>query len=287
MYYTFALPTRLLSLYNTNRRVTSTSTSRFHRIIIIMAPRLAGYFCGPHLYSHNDIDPNRDDVCIVCREPFTEERAIRLTNCSHVVGADCFRDWVRHHPNTCPYWNHPLPRTSFSISLLERACNNEWFQYYEELVYLFVANGNGGPQFTEALDALHRDRASLRDFIKILWSFGICAVVIAAIFIMVDLVLIGSLSIVLWPITLWTHTALPTLIPLADESRVGVPFASYLNFMAYIFMILVFLGIVAVTTFMAIVATVLVVSMCRSVPQRWARKLGVLGWRMPKNRRKE
>jgi hypothetical protein len=170
-----------------------------------MVSRLGGYFCGPHFYLHNDIHPNRVDVCIICREPFTEERAIRLASCSHTVGADCFRDWVRYYLNICPYWSHTLPRTTSPKSLLDWACNHKWFKNCEELVHMLVANDNGGPKFIAALNALHRDRLSLRDLTPILWRFWIKAIFIATVLVMVALVAIGLMSIFLW-----TITALPT-----------------------------------------------------------------------------
>ena len=56
-------------------------------------------------------------VCMVCKDPLNTTEgciAIRLTHCNHVIGLECFMEWINRMPNTCTHWNHHIPYVSLS-----------------------------------------------------------------------------------------------------------------------------------------------------------------------------
>jgi len=84
---------------------------------------------------------------MICMENFEDEQAIRLTACVHVIGLDCFGDWLRRHPDTCPHLTHKLPRASSSGNkgftyMLEWLTSTRWFESAEgeslQLIYLWM-----------------------------------------------------------------------------------------------------------------------------------------------------
>jgi hypothetical protein len=63
---------------------------------------------------------NLRDERYICKNPFFDSidcDPIRLP-CGHVIGHECFYEWIDRYPETCPYWNHLLP------SVIERKADN-------------------------------------------------------------------------------------------------------------------------------------------------------------------
>ncbi|KAF2821039.1 hypothetical protein CC86DRAFT_411351 [Ophiobolus disseminans] len=62
------------------------------------------------------LEPSNTSECFICKEPcvpFNSNEdccyAVRLKYCDHVIGHQCFEEWITRMPETCPYWNHHLP----------------------------------------------------------------------------------------------------------------------------------------------------------------------------------
>lgn len=106
---------------------------------------LLAMFRGPENYFQDaNITVTSDDECIICREPYESKHttgegchAIRLA-CNHIIGHKCFRDWISHHPDMCPWYNHPLPFIPSTGNYLERTlewiCSTGWFTLNEAFI---------------------------------------------------------------------------------------------------------------------------------------------------------
>jgi len=115
-----------------------------------MPPIIRAMFRGPNDYAHNDrVHVESDDECAFCKEPYATTasqegcRAIRLYDCGHIVGYECFRTWLQRQPDTCLYYNHALPRGRKSVAslqdcierFLEFICTTYWFLLVEDLTH--------------------------------------------------------------------------------------------------------------------------------------------------------
>ena len=159
-------------------------------------------FRGPHNYAHNDrVHVDVDDECMICKEPYSKTsdtkgcRAIRLAECGHIVGFECFRTWIQRLPDTCPYWNHhlsPWAKPTFSIGncveySLETICSTAWFASMEDsigdttLEHPEVPLMLGHIQYCDALQALHEYRLDLGHAGRILAVYGIDALSLAGV----------------------------------------------------------------------------------------------------------
>ena len=100
---------------------------------------------GHQVYAHSTdvhIGDADDQDCFICKEPYNSEegcRPIRLTECGHVIGQDCFNEWINRYPETCPYWSHHLPLQSVEVkdsnlmvSALLWMCATRWFLFMDE-----------------------------------------------------------------------------------------------------------------------------------------------------------
>jgi hypothetical protein len=112
---------------------------------------LMAMFRGPENYAQDaNITVDPDDECIICREPYEIKHtaaegchAIRLA-CGHIIGHKCFRDWINHHPDICPWYNHPLPFIPNAGNQLERTlewiCSTGWFALNEAFIVAVSAD---------------------------------------------------------------------------------------------------------------------------------------------------
>jgi hypothetical protein len=107
-------------------------------------------------YAYTIVTPPADEVCMICLEPYAKEQAIRLTHCGHLIGSDCFRDWTSYHPETCTYWNDPLPVCDPpEPSMLEQFCGNRESEYLDSMKYFWPA---GRVHLLSSLRALWDDQ---------------------------------------------------------------------------------------------------------------------------------
>jgi hypothetical protein len=63
-------------------------------------------------YAHERIESQSRRTVYRRKEHFSDSdgcHAIRLTHCGHIVGHECFEEWIQQYPETCIYWNHELP----------------------------------------------------------------------------------------------------------------------------------------------------------------------------------
>ncbi|KAF2003970.1 hypothetical protein P154DRAFT_572434 [Amniculicola lignicola CBS 123094] len=99
---------------------------------------------GDYAYSPA-LDLAPDDTCLICREFFDITghygcQPIRL-HCGHVIGKECFRNWIEGRPKECPHWSHPLPlRPAFELdqglcqTWLRNICTTQMFICMKDLV---------------------------------------------------------------------------------------------------------------------------------------------------------
>jgi hypothetical protein len=109
---------------------------------------------------------------MICKEPYLKDdssgadgcHAIRITECGHIIGLECFSVWIQRQPETCTYWNHHLKDLSMKLSSQEyvcgRFCNSRWFMYIETSIHFFeYRNRDRWPykhqRLLNALEALH------------------------------------------------------------------------------------------------------------------------------------
>lgn len=140
---------------------------------------IRGYFLGPKNYAYVDVVPGPDDDCMICFEPYTDEPAIQLLDCGHTIGLHCFRHWIRHQPDKCPYMLHALPCKQGDSSLLGRCCNSKFFASLEDGFFLVIEFYSRGlwrrydNDLRMALDALHEDRLDRGSTAIILFAYGL------------------------------------------------------------------------------------------------------------------
>jgi hypothetical protein len=121
---------------------------------------------------------------MICREPYKQPgsngdgcHAIRLSECGHTIGRECFRDWLQRHPDTCPFYNHSLkplqqPDLSRVERFIEKLCKTELFADIEEAILRAMVNFANVKQ-QKALENLHSGRLTLRDTARILSLYGV------------------------------------------------------------------------------------------------------------------
>jgi hypothetical protein len=115
-------------------------------------------FCSPNKYPHTHVTPDPDKECMICREPYDDDQAIRLIYCGHTIDLDCFRTWLSRQPNICPYWPHTLP--SAKLPWLESIRNTAWFVYHDDIESISIVQF---PRLRTALEALHADNLNMGD----------------------------------------------------------------------------------------------------------------------------
>lgn len=130
------------------------------------------------------------------------------------------------------------------------------------------AEGEAKAKFIAAVGALHCDGLDFSNMVTILSNYWFGAAVGSAILTTLALVVIGVMLISMWAIT-----ALPAMCPLAGKYQAWIPFASYIEFLKIVSVLLGKIGISAVATFMSTVLSVLVLSVWRSYIGRLPKKI--------------
>jgi hypothetical protein len=137
-----------------------------------MLSRFGALFEGINNYAYEPVTAADDDECMICKEPYLKDdssgadgcHAIRITECGHIIGLECFSVWIQRQPETCTYWNHHLKDLSMKLSSPEyvcgRICNSRWFMYIETSIHFFeYRNRDRWPykhqRLLNALEALH------------------------------------------------------------------------------------------------------------------------------------
>ena len=92
-------------------------------------------------YKYRTASVEEDDVCYICREPFSiyDCSPLQITPCGHIVGDKCLYEWLKRQPDKCPYWNHRLPyrpADEFSIicTLVNSRVGSVWFHVFERYI---------------------------------------------------------------------------------------------------------------------------------------------------------
>lgn len=214
MYKILAIYHQLLGLHRRYPHYLNDDNQLNHTIT--MPQTVRAYFRGPHDYAHTLTTPDAEDVCMICRETYTDEPAIQLTSCGHIIGLNCFRDWIRCHPDTCPYWTHALPRLSSNRSFLESICSSKLFAWIEDYAFDFAAGVVGsenrvGVSLSRALLALHEDRLTLGDMMTIFCTYFLASMFPIAILVMFAILALLVILIALVLLRIATEFARPLL----------------------------------------------------------------------------
>lgn len=105
-------------------------------------PPLRSFTASRNVYRYGrHEDYSSDDVCPMCREPYSANAekpgcaAIRLTECGHILGYQCFQDWITTYPRTCPFYNHTLKA---EIELVAR--DSTMLNYRIETAVMYICN---------------------------------------------------------------------------------------------------------------------------------------------------
>jgi len=92
-------------------------------------------------YKYNIASVEEDDVCYICREPFSIDDCLplQITACGHIVGDKCLFEWMKRQPGLCPYWNHLLPhRPAHESSMIRTVVGSRvgsvWFHVFERYI---------------------------------------------------------------------------------------------------------------------------------------------------------
>jgi len=92
-------------------------------------------------YNFNIASVEEDDVCYICREPFSIDDCspLQITPCGHIVGDKCLYEWAKRQPGLCPYWNHRLPfRPAHECSMIRTLVGSRvgsvWFHIFERYI---------------------------------------------------------------------------------------------------------------------------------------------------------
>ena len=92
---------------------------------------------GPKGYAYTTLpSPDPEDLCLICKEPYNTPdgcHPIKLTSCGHIIGHECFEEWIKRSPGICPYWSHhlpevPLPSDSWTAAILIWITGTMWFR---------------------------------------------------------------------------------------------------------------------------------------------------------------
>ena len=119
-------------------------------------PPIRSIFLPRLIYAHQtNVPTTSDDVCIVCRDSYTPPgqpgcHAIRLTRCGHIVGHECFHQWITRHPEMCPCLPHTLPavrsyptpapgENPTFIAILVWLCNTTWFSCADDFIAISIS----------------------------------------------------------------------------------------------------------------------------------------------------
>jgi hypothetical protein len=163
---------------------------------------ISAYFIRPSNYAFEFVTASKEDICMICRSPYTspennEEgcQAIRLTNCNHVIGLECFDAWVLRHPRTCPYWSHDLPAEFHNTWMLERVlgqlCTSDWYKF-------MVEEGRPDMWQGEALNGLLTDQLSLRQALWLFVLYTFCGTTLSLLYALLLIVMGYFITFALW-----------------------------------------------------------------------------------------
>ncbi|KAH6881538.1 hypothetical protein BKA58DRAFT_4251 [Alternaria rosae] len=79
--------------------------------------RLSNVFNDQYAYNYTTLpNPDPETECFICKTPYFPNdaegcQAIQLHPCGHIIGRECFGEWISRAPQSCPYWSHHLPPT--------------------------------------------------------------------------------------------------------------------------------------------------------------------------------
>jgi hypothetical protein len=159
-----------------------------------MLPRFGALFEGINNYAYESVTAADDDEYMICKEPYLKDdfsdadgcHAIRLTECGHIIGLECFSVWIQRQPEPCTYWNHHLKDLSKESTNLEyicsRICNSRWFRHIKKGICFFeYRNRYRWPhrhqRLLVALEALHTNRLTYTHASYIMTSYVFNALV--------------------------------------------------------------------------------------------------------------
>jgi hypothetical protein len=221
-----------------------------------MNPTLGGWFNHPSKYAYTHANVASDNDCMICKESYGNDgcAAIRLTECGHVIGLSCFRQWLQRQPDACPYWNHKL-RRSGNMSPLEFVCKTAWFGLMEQLVLEWDDSG----LLTHSLQALHDGRLTLSDARTIL-KFSVSPLWVGP--------TLGAILGVVFLCLLATYLSLGCVWLTVRHGTLGLPalwhIGIVLTVIESVIASLIVLGTVNTIAFVAPVLAVLIFDLCRA-----------------------
>ena len=95
-------------------------------------------------YKYEIASVEEDDVCYICREPFSIDDCspLQITPCGHIVGSKCLYEWLKRQPDKCPYCSHrlayrPADETSMICALVNSRIGSVWFHVFERYMLDF------------------------------------------------------------------------------------------------------------------------------------------------------
>jgi hypothetical protein len=171
---------------------------------------------------------------MICREPYKQPgsnddgcHAIRLSECGHTIGRECFRDWLLRHPDTCPFYNHPLKLLQqHDLSRVERfietLCKTRFFLDFEDAIILPILADSANVKHQKALLNLHSDRMTLRDAATILSFYGVLAFCLSGFIVacgyLLEIIGVAMYVVIRWllvrflPTTPWAFAVCPAYV---------------------------------------------------------------------------
>jgi hypothetical protein len=218
---------------------------------------LGGWFDHPSKYAYTHANAASDDECMICKEPYGNDgcTAIRLTECGHVIGFSCFRQWLQRQPDACPYWNHKLGRSG-NMSLLERVCKTVWFEYME----LSVLERDDSGLLTPSLRVLHEGRLGLVDAKTLLLEYSVPHLWVGP--------TLGAILGIIFLCLFATYLGLGCVWLMFMHGTFGLPALWHIGVVLTVIesaiALLIVLGTVNTIAFAAPVLAVLVLALCRA-----------------------
>jgi hypothetical protein len=102
--------------------------------------RLANVFNDQYTYIYTELtNIDAEAECFICKSPYFPHdpegcQAIQLQPCGHIIGHQCFTEWISRTSEMCPYWSHDLPRVLTSlpssedlqVKVLRSVVNSPW-----------------------------------------------------------------------------------------------------------------------------------------------------------------
>ena len=107
--------------------------------------RLSNVFNDQYTYKYTTLTkPDPEAECFICKTPYSPHdpegcQAIQLHPCDHIIGHECFTEWINRAPQSCPYWSHHLPPTlkasasdaSLEVKFLRWLVHTAWITHID------------------------------------------------------------------------------------------------------------------------------------------------------------